>query len=189
MWLLLCYQRHARCLVLELTYMMQWLVERVGGLLVCFMWVGRQLLQESRTWNWYPGSLSQSSVFLCTWIVASMSGTCYQTGLSWKAVLETHFLWLESLIQASMCSLYELLLSTVSCLLAVLSHCYLPNVHSQGALAASKGQVFLTFLHKILFLLLIVFLFVFWVCSRFEPCPFEPVIGTVPIITMLGLLW
>lgn len=35
--------------MLELTFMMQWLVERMGGLLVCLMWVGRQLLQESRT--------------------------------------------------------------------------------------------------------------------------------------------
>lgn len=103
-WLLLCYQRHARCLMLELTFMMQWLVERMGGLLVCLMWFGRQLLQESRTWNWYPGSFSQSSAFLYTWVIASMSGTCDQTGLSWKAVLETHALWLESLIQASVCS-------------------------------------------------------------------------------------
>lgn len=43
------YQIHNRFLVLELTVMMQWLVERTDGLLVCPAWVCSQLLQEDRT--------------------------------------------------------------------------------------------------------------------------------------------
>lgn len=36
-------------LVPELIFRMQWPVERIGGLLICLMWVGGQLLQEDRT--------------------------------------------------------------------------------------------------------------------------------------------
>lgn len=42
------YQMQSRLLVLDLTVMMQWLIERLDGLLVCLAWVGSQLLQEGR---------------------------------------------------------------------------------------------------------------------------------------------
>lgn len=42
-----------RLLVLELTVMMQWLVERMDGLLVCLVWVGSICASQG-----YSGSLS-----------------------------------------------------------------------------------------------------------------------------------
>lgn len=125
------------CLVLELTFMMQWLVERMGGLLTCLRWVGTQLLQEGRTWNCYPGPFSQSPAFLCTQVAASMSGTCDQTDIIGKAVVETHSLWIwildpliswSNVFMTGSCMSYYCPLCPVYCLLFLTAICpvYIP---------------------------------------------------------------
>lgn len=135
------------CLVL--TSMMQWLVERMGGLLICLVWVGTQLLQEGRTWNWYLGPFSQFSAFLCTQVAASMSGTCDQTCISWKAVLETSSLWIwildplnswSAVFMTGSCMNYYCPLCPVYWLffLTVICPVYIPREHLQ----LPKGRVF-----------------------------------------------